>query len=192
MLKKISLNATSPVQCFTSGKSEFSEKKNLSLHIPINSSWHEEGHLNLLKILCISLKKFWDFIRGFMSNHCQMQVKGIIGLPLTVRGCPSLCFCPQSFHLHPPSSILASSIPLKSWLPCCQYYVRVKLIEQSLVKNKQNNILKISFWVCIPVLGQITFFFFVLHFPVCKMECVILALVWNGLVSPSANWTFLA
>lgn len=92
----------------------------------------------------------------------------------------------QSFHLHPPSSTL-----LKPWLPCCHYYVTIKLIKQSLVKDKQNNGLKISFRVCLPVLGWITsFFFFVLHFLACKKEWVILALVWNGLVPPNASSTF--
>lgn len=96
---------------------------------------------------------------------------------------------PQSFHLH--LFILPSSTSLKSQLPCCHYYVGVKLIKQSLVKDKQNNVLKISFWACLPVLAQITFVFFVLHFLVCEKERVTLALVGNGLGSPNGSSPFL-
>lgn len=160
-------------------------EKILSLQVSINSTWYEKVYLNFLKILCMSLQKFWNIIREFMRNS-RMQVKRITHLPLAVRGHFCIFGGNKSSNLSSPPSIFQ--------LP---EIVAIEIITIWMSSSQNNPLWKrnqIMFkkFPSEPVFLYNIFFFFVLHFLVSKIGYVILVLEGNGLVFLISGSTFLA
>lgn len=126
-----------------------------------------------------------------MRNYSQMQVKRIRGLPLAVRGCPSLYFWRKEVLKSFTSTFQPSIFQIPEIVA-----IEILTIWVSSQNNplwKTNKIMLKNFLLSLSsCIGTNIFFFLVFHFIVSKMEYVILVFEGNGLISPIASSNFLA